>query len=242
MTLATSSADGAPSARVVLLKGVDRGFVFFTNYRSRKGRELEANPRAALVFHWQPLGRQVRVEGTVERATLEESATYFASRPRGARIGAWASPQSESIPTRAHLEERLAAAAAEHEGDEIPLPPAWGGYRLVPTSFEFWQHGDDRLHDRFRVRAGRGRLAHHAARPVEPPGQPCTSPRAPNGQSRCLAPNVKEPGQGCNGSPRARAPADVRGQVPLRPTRALSCREETECRGAKPHHDDGRPR
>lgn len=149
MTLATATAEGAPSARMVLLKGVDRGFVFFTNYESRKGRELEANPRAALLLHWQPLGRQVRVEGTVERATLEESAQYFASRPRAAAIGAWASPQSEPIPTRAHLEERLAAAAAEHEGDEIPLPPAWGGYRLVPTRFEFWQHGEDRLHDRF---------------------------------------------------------------------------------------------
>ncbi len=149
MTLATASADGAPSARVVLLKGIDHGFLFFTNYESRKGRELTANPRAALVFHWQPLGRQVRVEGSVERTTREESVAYFASRPRGARIGAWASPQSKPIPSRSQLEERLVATAAEHEGEDIPLPPAWGGFRLVPSLFEFWQHGDDRLHDRF---------------------------------------------------------------------------------------------
>jgi pyridoxamine 5'-phosphate oxidase len=148
MTLATASPHGSPSARIVLLKRLDSGFVFHTNYRSRKGRELEASPGAALVFHWQPLGRQVRVEGTVERVAPEESAEYFATRPRGARLGAWASPQSEPIGSRAELEERLAAETARREGREIPLPPFWGGYRLVPDRIEFWQHGDDRLHDR----------------------------------------------------------------------------------------------
>lgn len=148
MTLATASSAGSPSARIVLLKRLDSGFVFHTNYRSRKGRELEASPGAALVFHWQPLGRQVRVEGTVERVAPEESAEYFATRPRGAQLGAWASPQSEPIGSRAELEERLAAETARHEGREIPLPPFWGGYRLVPERIEFWQHGDDRLHDR----------------------------------------------------------------------------------------------
>jgi pyridoxamine 5'-phosphate oxidase len=149
MTLATASADGAPSARVVLLKDVDSGFVFFTNQESRKGRELDANPRAALVFHWQPLGRQVRVEGTVERVSPGESAHYFATRPRGAQLGAWASPQSEPLADRAQLEDRLARVAGEHEGSDVPAPPFWGGFRLVPTRLEFWQHQDDRLHDRF---------------------------------------------------------------------------------------------
>jgi pyridoxamine 5'-phosphate oxidase len=148
MALATASADGAPSARIVLLKGVDRGFVFFSNRESRKGRELEANSRAALVFHWQPLGRQVRVEGSVEPLSDEESYAYFSTRPRGARIGAWASPQSRPIANRAELEERLAAAAATHPDDDVPLPSYWGGFRLVPVRLEFWQHGDDRLHDR----------------------------------------------------------------------------------------------
>ncbi len=149
MTLATASADGAPSARVVLLKGVDSGFVFFTNQESRKGRELDANPSAALVFHWQPLGRQVRVEGAVERVSVAESAEYFATRPRGAQLGAWASPQSEPLADRAELEERLARVAGEHEGGDVPVPPFWGGFRLVPARLEFWQHQDDRLHDRF---------------------------------------------------------------------------------------------
>jgi pyridoxamine 5'-phosphate oxidase len=148
MTLATASPDGSPSARIVLLKRLDTGFVFHTNYRSRKGRELEATSRAALVFHWQPLGRQVRVEGTIERVTPEESAAYFASRPRGAQLSAWASPQSEPIGGRAELVELLATATARHEGREVPLPPFWGGYRLLPECIEFWQHGDDRLHDR----------------------------------------------------------------------------------------------
>jgi pyridoxamine 5'-phosphate oxidase len=148
MTLATASPDGSPSARIVLLKRLDSGFVFHTNYRSRKGRELEASPRAALVFHWQPLGRQVRVEGTVEHVAPEESAEYFATRPRGAQLGAWASPQGEPIGSRAELEGLLATATTRHEGREVPLPPFWGGYRLVPERIEFWQHGDDRLHDR----------------------------------------------------------------------------------------------
>jgi pyridoxamine 5'-phosphate oxidase len=148
MTLATASADGSPSARIVLLKRLDTGFVFHTNYRSRKGRELEGGARAALVFYWQPFGRQVRIEGTVERVTSEESAEYFASRPRGAQLGAWASPQSEPIGSRTELEERLETETARYEGREVPLPPFWGGYRLVPERIEFWQHGDDRLHDR----------------------------------------------------------------------------------------------
>jgi pyridoxamine 5'-phosphate oxidase len=148
MALATASAGGAPSARMVLLKGVDHGFVFFTSYESRKGRELEENPRAALLFHWQPLGRQVRVEGRVERVRAAESAEYFRTRPRGAQLGAWASPQSRPIAGRAELEERLAAVEREHPG-EPPSPPFWGGFRLLPIRFEFWQHRDDRLHDRF---------------------------------------------------------------------------------------------
>lgn len=149
MALATASEDGSPSARIVLLKGVDRGFLFFSNRESRKGRELQENARAALVFHWQPLGRQVRVEGAVEPVSDEESYAYFSTRPRGARIGAWASPQSRPIGNRAELEERLAAANAAHPREDVPLPPFWGGFRLLPVRLEFWQHGDDRLHDRF---------------------------------------------------------------------------------------------
>lgn len=155
-TLATATAGGAPSARVVLLKDVDDlgGFVFFTNYDSRKGRELAENPRAALVFHWQPVGRQVRVEGDVERVSRSESEAYFRTRPLGSRIAAWASPQSEPIGSREALEERVAAVAAVHAAD-VPLPPFWGGYRLVAHTIEFWQHGADRLHDRFRFRRTR---------------------------------------------------------------------------------------
>jgi pyridoxamine 5'-phosphate oxidase len=152
MTLATASPQGAPAARVVLLKGVDGagGFLFFTNYESRKGRELAENPRAALVFHWQPLGRQVRVEGAVERTSKIESDAYFRTRPRGSRIGAWASPQSRPVPSREALEKRVAEVEAAHPGPEVPLPPWWGGFRLVPRTIEFWQHGADRLHDRIR--------------------------------------------------------------------------------------------
>jgi pyridoxamine 5'-phosphate oxidase len=148
MALATAAADGAPSVRMVLLKGFDeRGLVFFTSYGSRKGRELEANPRAALLFHWQPLGRQVRVEGAVSRAPAEESDEYFRSRPLGSRLSATASDQSEPIAARVELETRVAAL----EGDPDPPRPAdWGGYVLAPVVYEFWQHRDDRLHDRFR--------------------------------------------------------------------------------------------
>lgn len=150
MTLATSNPDGRPSARIVLLHGIDEnGFVFHTNYESRKGRELEANPRAALVLYWHPLGRQIRIEGSIERVTEEESAQYFRTRPRGGQLGAWASRQSEQIDSRDILEERVRGLELEYEGRDIPLPPFWGGYRLLPDRIELWQHGEDRLHDRF---------------------------------------------------------------------------------------------
>jgi pyridoxamine 5'-phosphate oxidase len=153
MTVATASADGRPSARMVLLKehGPD-GFVFFTGYESRKGRELAENPRAALVFYWRLLGRQVRVEGDVERLARADSEAYFRTRPLESRYGAWASRQSEVIPSRASLEERFDEAAAVY-GEDVPLPDAWGGYRLRPVSIEFWQHRENRLHDRLRYRA-----------------------------------------------------------------------------------------
>lgn len=145
MALATATPDGAPSARMVLLKGVDdRGFVFFTSYESRKGRELEANPRAALLFYWEPLGRQVRVEGPVERVSAEESDAYFASRPLGSRAGAAASHQSRPLADRAELERAVAAL-----GDDVARPEWWGGYRVRPERYEFWQHRENRLHDRF---------------------------------------------------------------------------------------------
>ncbi len=151
MTLATASAEGRPSARMVLLKGFDaRGFVFFTNYESRKGAELAANPWAALVFHWGPLERQVRVEGRVERTGREESAAYFRSRPLGSRLGALASAQSRVLPDRGTLERRVAELEARHAAGEVPLPDFWGGYRLVPDALELWQGRPDRLHDRFR--------------------------------------------------------------------------------------------
>ena len=147
MALATASAAGAPSVRMVLLKEADeRGLVFFTHYTSRKGRELDANPQAALLFHWDPLGRQVRVEGTVEHLPAAESDAYFASRPLGARIGALASRQSEPLAGRAELERRV----AELEQPDPQRPETWGGYLLAPSAWEFWQHRDDRLHDRFR--------------------------------------------------------------------------------------------
>jgi pyridoxamine 5'-phosphate oxidase len=155
VALATATPTGAPSARMVLLKGFDAGgLVFFTHYRSRKGGELEANPAAALLFHWAPLGRQVRVEGTVEKAPASESDAYFASRPRAAQIGALASRQSEPLGGRDELERRVAELERELEGAEVPRPATWGGYRLSPSAWEFWQHRDDRLHDRFRYERG----------------------------------------------------------------------------------------
>jgi pyridoxamine 5'-phosphate oxidase len=150
MTLATADREGRPSARVVLLKGLDeRGLVFYTNYDSRKGRELAENPRAALVFYWPALDRQVRIEGTVEKTSREESETYFRSRPPGSRLGAWASPQSRPIAGREELERRLNEAEARF-GEEVPLPEAWGGYRVRPETVEFWQGRPSRLHDRLR--------------------------------------------------------------------------------------------
>ena len=150
MTLATATPEGRPSARMVLLKGADeRGFAFYTNRESRKGRELAANARAALVVYWQELGRQVRVEGRVEAVGDEESAEYWATRPRGSRLSASASPQSEVVESRAWLEDRV-AEVAERSADDVPLPPFWGGYRVVPETIELWEHRDDRLHDRVR--------------------------------------------------------------------------------------------
>jgi len=152
MVIATVDAAGQPSSRVVLLKAVDaRGFSFFTNYESRKGRELTGNPRASLTFPWIALERQVCVNGRVSKLSREESAAYFKLRPRASRLGAWASPkQSESIASRAVLEERMKQVEAQHPGEDVPLPPYWGGYVLAPVEVEFWQGRASRLHDRLR--------------------------------------------------------------------------------------------
>jgi pyridoxamine 5'-phosphate oxidase len=151
MTLATVGDDGRPAARIVLLKGVDHGLLFYTNYESRKGRELEQHPDAALLFHWIELERQVRIEGSVQRLTPHESDAYYVTRPRASRIGAWASPQSRVIESRAWLEQAVSEQTARlGAAESIPRPPFWGGYRVVPTTIEFWQGRSSRLHDRLR--------------------------------------------------------------------------------------------
>jgi pyridoxamine 5'-phosphate oxidase len=149
MTLATCTPDGAPSARIVLLKEYDRaGFVFYTNKQSRKGDELDANGRAALLFYWKVLHRQIRIEGVVEHVTDAEADTYYASRPRVSRLGAWASIQSRPLPERGDLERRVAEMDARYPGEAVPRPPHWSGYRVIPQRFEFWQDMPFRLHDR----------------------------------------------------------------------------------------------
>jgi len=161
VALATATPAGHPSLRMVLLKGFDaHGFVFYTNYRSRKGRELARNPRATLLFYWGELERQVRIDGRVEKLMARESDEYFDTRPRGSQLSAWASPQSALVAGRGPLERRFAAFARKYP-DAVPRPPQWGGYRLVPEAFEFWQGREDRLHDRIlyrRVRGGRWRI------------------------------------------------------------------------------------
>jgi pyridoxamine 5'-phosphate oxidase len=158
MALATATSDGKPSVRMVLLKGYDeKGFVFFTNYESRKARELDANPEATLAFHWAILQRQIRMEGKVERVSQADSEAYFRSRPRGSQIGAWASDQSAPLEARKGLEKRVRELEDKFKGKEVPLPPFWGGYRLNPRSAEFWQGRADRLHDRIKyVKEGSG--------------------------------------------------------------------------------------
>jgi pyridoxamine 5'-phosphate oxidase len=158
MVVTSVSAQGRPSARMVLLKAVDeRGFVFYTNYDSRKGHELDAEPACALLFPWHELQRQVRVEGRAERVSVEESQGYFASRPRGSQLGAWASPQSATVGSREELERRYAETEERFAGSDVPLPPHWGGFRVLPEVVEFWQGRKGRMHDRLVYRrAGEG--------------------------------------------------------------------------------------
>jgi pyridoxamine 5'-phosphate oxidase len=149
VALATADAQGRPSARMVLLRGADqRGFAFFTNYNSRKGHELTANPYAALCFHWVSLDEQIRIEGRVERLPDDEADAYFARRPRGSQLGAWASDQSQPLPSREFLEEKYRDMERRFEGHDVPRPPFWGGFRLIPSRIEFWYGRSDRLHDR----------------------------------------------------------------------------------------------
>jgi pyridoxamine 5'-phosphate oxidase len=159
MVLSTADATGLPSSRTVLLKQFDRrGFVFFTNYGSRKGRDIEANPRVSLLFPWHPLARQVSVAGTAERTGRAETAAYFRTRPHGSQLGSWASEQSSTVASRDRLDQMYAELAERYpEGEDVPAPPQWGGYRVVPQAVEFWQGRENRLHDRLRyTRAGRG--------------------------------------------------------------------------------------